>query len=396
MNRTERAGVVVVGGGVIGASTAYHLAREKVDVILLEKNELASGSSGACDGLVFLQSKKPGIHLELALASKKRFEILAGLLPVDIEYRNKGGLVVIESEAEWEAMEQFAARQQQNGLDVSLLEAKQARELESQLAEDIVGAAYSPLDGQVNPIALAQGLALGARDLGAKIITGVEVKNIVLKNGRVKAVETGRFRVETEAVILAAGVHTPRIGRTLGLDLPIIPRRGQILVTEKMPPMLKHVIISAKYLAAKFNPELAVNGGGLSMEQTDHGNFLLGSTREFAGFDRRTTIDGLRQVAAKTARLVPGLKNMNIIRSFAGLRPYTPDGLPILGPVPGASGLFLAAGHEGDGIALSPITGYLMAQLAIAGRADFSLTEFSLERFQTLKGERADEPAVAH
>lgn len=380
--RSKRADVVIIGGGVIGASIAFHLAERKIKVVLLERGDLASGTSGACDGLVFLQSKKPGVHLKLAMASKARFDELQDQLPRPIEYENHGGLVVIESEAEQEAMRAFVVEQRRIGLDVSLLDGREARELEPQLSRHIQGATYSPLDGQVNPIALTFGLALGAEGLGAEIATGAVVTGITVQRQRVRAVSTNRGTVETEAVVNAAGVFAPEIGRMVGLEIPIKPRRGQLLVTERCDRIVRRCMISAGYIAAKFDPELAGRSGeGMSLEQTASGNLLLGSTREFVGFDRRTSLEGLQRIAARVSRILPCLEKINIIRSFAGLRPYTPDGLPILGPVEVPKGFFMAAGHEGDGIALAPITGMLMAELLVDGNTTIPLDEFGLDRF---------------
>ncbi len=384
--------IVIVGGGVIGTSIAYHLARQKLRVTLLERGDIASGSSGACDGLVFLQSKKPGIHLELAMQSRRRFEGLARRLPVPIEYKATGGMVVVETEGEMAAMAQFVDEQQKSGLDVTLLDADRARQFEPHLGEHILGATRSPLDGQVNPIALTLGFAMGAKALGARVITGATVLGIDTTSGLVSAVETDTGRFEADVIVNAAGAHAPEIGAMVGLTIPIKPRRGQIIVTEACPPMLTHCMISAKYIAAKFNPEMANAGGeGISIEQTENGNFLLGSTREFVGYDKRITTNGLQRIAAKTAGIIPALKQINVIRAFAGLRPYTPDGLPILGPVAEVPGFFMAAGHEGDGIALSPITGELIAQVIVTGKSDFSLDAFSLSRFNVAreKGEVA-------
>jgi len=389
MGRTQT-DVVIIGAGIIGSSIAYHLARLKLRVILLERCDIASGSSGACDGLVFLQSKKPGINLQLAMESRKRFDLLARQLPVPIEYKATGGMVVIETEAELTAMRQFVAQQRESGLDVTLLDGDQARKIAPHLSEHILGATYSPLDGQVNPMSLTFGFAMGAKALGARVITGAAVRGIDITAGKVSAVETEAGRFETDIVINAAGAHAPEIGALVGLGIPIRPRRGQIIVTEACPPILKHCLISAKYIAAKFNPEIAKTGGdGVSIEQTDSGNFLLGSTREFVGFDKRTTTDGLHRIADKTAGIIPALKQVNVIRAFAGLRPYTPDGLPILGPVDAVPGFFMAAGHEGDGIALSPITGELIAQMIATGKRDISLDDFRLSRFAD-KGQKIE------
>jgi glycine/D-amino acid oxidase-like deaminating enzyme len=374
--------VVVIGGGVIGASVAYHLARRGVRATLLERGDMASGSSGACDGLVLLQSKRPGIHLRLAMESRGLFDRLTEELPVSIEYRRGGGMVVIETEEEFRAMERYVQEQRETGLEVALLDIAAARRMEPELSESLVGAAYSSLDGQVNPIALTHGFALGARALGARIRTHTEVTGIRREGGRVTGVETDQGRFSAGVVVNAAGVYAPRLGEMVGITVPIRPRRGQLLVTGATRPMIQGCFISARYIAAKHNPELAKGKGeGIAIEQTESGNLLLGSTREFAGFDRRTTVEGLRGIARRTMAVLPGLSALNVIRSFAGLRPYTPDGLPILGPVEGVDGFIMAAGHEGDGIALSPITGELIAQYIVEGRTEISLDPFRLKRF---------------
>lgn len=376
--------VVVIGAGIIGCAIAYHLAGYKLRVALVERGDIASGSSGACDGLVFLQSKKPGIHLELALESRRRFDDLEKRLPVSIEYRRTGGMVVVETAEEMAAMAQYVTAQRRIGLDVDLLDGNRARRLEPGLAGHLPGAAYSPLDGQVNPIALTLGFALGARALGTRLITGSVVTGIETTAGRVSAVETAAGRIETDVVVNAAGAHAPDIGHLAGLSVPIKPRRGQIVVTEACRPMIRHCMISAKYISAKYNPGIAAGGGeGVSIEQTENGNLLLGSTREFVGYDNRTTSGAMRRIAAHTADIIPALARLHVIRAFAGLRPYTPDGLPILGPVDGPSGFIMAAGHEGDGIALSPITGALIAQMIATGKTDFPLEAFHLNRFHT-------------
>lgn len=378
-----RPNVLVIGGGVIGTSIAYHLTRREVRVTLLEQGELASGSSGACDGFVFLQSKNPGVHLQLAMESRKRFEQLIKDLPIPIEFKSTGGMVVIENEAELDAMRLFVQEQRKIGLDVSLLDAQQTRKREPQLSDHIVGATHSLLDGQVHPIALAHAFALGAKKLKAKILTGTRVEGIEISGNRVVSVDTSKGRFYADIIVNAAGVSAPEIGKMIGLQIPIKPRRGQIIVTEACHPMLKHCLISAKYIASKFNPDLAEGSSeGISIEQTKDGNLLLGSTREFVGFDKRTTVEGLNKIIIQTSKIIPPLRNLKMIRAFAGLRPYTPDGLPILGPVEKIQGFIMAAGHEGDGIALSPITGELIAQLIVDNRSDIPLDDFRLNRFR--------------
>jgi sarcosine oxidase subunit beta len=374
--------VVIIGGGVIGASIAYHLSRKKAAVVVVEKGDVASGTSSACGGQIFLQSKKPGPHLGLALESKKQFETLLPELDFPTDYRAHGGIIVIEREEELESMRRFAENQKRIGLDVSFLDQTDLRHMAPFLSEHILGATYSPMDAQINPISLTLAFIRAAKRCGAKIFPHCQAMGIHGIKHKAWSVETAQGAIRTTAVVNAAGVHAPKIGRMIHVDIPITPRRGQMLVTESAPAMLTHCVLSAKYIQAKHDPAAAKQSGtGIAMEQTENGNFLLGSTREFAGFDTGTTWEDVKGIARRTARLIPALRRLHVIRSFAGLRPYTPDGLPILGQAEGTENFFVAAGHEGDGIALAPITGQVMADLIADGRASMDLGSFRLERF---------------
>jgi sarcosine oxidase subunit beta len=378
------ADIVIIGAGVIGASIAYHLLRENIRVVVLEKKEVAGGSSGACEGLLLMQSKKPGLHSDLALQSLQKFPTLVRALDHPIEFENKGGVVVIESEAELAAMQVFVERQAKAGLDISLLNRTQARRIEPALSEDIVGVTFSPLESLVNPLLLTIGFLQAARKAGATVLTHTRVEGIDLEHGRVAAVRTDKGRIAAPIVINAAGSWAAQIGEMVGLTIPIKPRRGQILVTEAVPPLLKRCILSAKYIAAKFDPRIAAAGDvGFAVEQTQSGNILIGSTREFAGYNKGTTFEGILTLARNISRVIPGLRNLQVIRSFAGLRPYTPDGLPILGRVDEIDGFIMAAGHEGDGITLAPITGEMIAELVSTGSAPDPLSDLSLDRFSS-------------
>ena len=366
---SKSAGVIVIGGGVIGTSVAYYAAKFGQKVTLLEKADIAGGTSSACDGFIIMQSKNPGPHLDLALQSAAMYRTLSEELEYDLEYSPCGGMVVAEDDKQTKLLRGLIEKQRAAGLAVDLLTIDEARRREPLLAEDLLGATYCASDAQVNPIRVAQGFALAAKRLGAQIRTGVEATGLLVKNGRVCGVDTAEGPLRAEFVVNAAGVWAPALLTPQGISIPIKPRRGQLLVTEPLPQMLRHVLLCACYLTAKYHSEeldptdrQTRLGVGLAVEQTAHGGLLIGSTREFAGFDRRTTLAGIEAVARHAQRVLPTLAQVNIIRTFAGLRPYTPDGLPILGPLAELPGLIMAAGHEGDGIALAPVTGKKVAE----------------------------------
>ncbi|HIE30567.1 TPA: FAD-binding oxidoreductase, partial [Candidatus Poribacteria bacterium] len=247
--------VIIIGGGVIGAATAYYLSKRNIRTILVEKNDLASGTSGACDGCIFMQSKKPGKHLNLALQSDKLYQTLPDELECDIGYKQSGGMILIESEEQITAMRQFSQQQQNAGLKVELLRVEDALKIERHLSPKLVGATYSPMDAQVDPLSLTFAFAAAAKRMSAQVLTDTEVTSIAVKNGKVEGVQTNSGKIAAEMVINAAGVYAPFIGKMVGVEIPIIPRRGQILVTEPLPPLINCIMLCACYIAAKFKIE---------------------------------------------------------------------------------------------------------------------------------------------
>jgi glycine/D-amino acid oxidase-like deaminating enzyme len=384
------ADVVVVGGGVIGTSIAYRLVLRGLNVMLLDRGGIAAGTSGACDQAILLQSKKPGRHLELALASARIFEHLEEELETGIEYARHGGMIVIETDEQLQVMTRFVDQQRQAGLPVRLLSGEEARQLQPGLAPHIVAATHCDQDAQVNPLLLARGFAAAAKRLGARHRFGVTVTGLILTGSRVTGVQTDQGPIYSDWVVLAAGPQTPQLTAQVGCDLPIVPRRGQIVITEPIAPLMRGDMLCARYIASKLNPNLHSSddpatrmGIGLSLGQTASGNLLIGGSREFIGYDTAVTSEVIGAILRHAVRIMPPLAGVRVLRTMAGLRPYTPDGMPIIGPDPERPGLFIAAGHEGDGIALSPITGLMVADLITSGPTAALARGLGPERFRS-------------
>lgn len=385
----KKAEVIIIGGGVIGTSIAYYLAVKGKKVMLIERNDLACGASGACDQNILLQSKSPGLLLHLALLSTQMYKFLEKELAYDLEYKQSGGMVLIETVEEYKIMEDFSQQQKQQGLQVEILDRKETLKLQQGLAEHVLGASYCPLEAHVNPINLTLAFAAAAHKLGAEIFLQTKVTDILHKNQIIKGVKTNRGEFAAPIVVNATGAWAPFIGKMLDLNIPIKPRKGQIAITEPVPPLIKTNINSARYIIGKLNPSLLKkttnNTGqakaGLSLTQTKKGNILIGATREFTGYNINTTGVAIKEILSNGVRLLPKLKDINLIRTMAGLRPYTPDGLPLLGPITSWQGFFMAAGHEGDGIALAPITGKILADLITEGKTFLDLKPLSPDRF---------------
>jgi sarcosine oxidase subunit beta len=383
MKNNHKPAVVVIGGGVIGAAVTYYLSKAGIPVVLVERDDLASGTSGACSAFIWLGTKKPGIHLTLARSSLELMQDLVNDLDHEIENQLCGEMLLIETEGDLQFMKDFVARQRQGGVDIRLLTRSEAKEMQPALAEErIVGATYSPLGMLVNSIEFVLGLIKSAEKMGAEIRLRTKVKNIATEGGRVRAVRTDRGHIETSCVVNAAGVDAPEIGAMVGIKIPIIPLRGQILVTEPAPPLLRVPTIESRYLAVKRDPELLKkttrSGVTCGIWQSVRGNIYLGSSKEFVGYNRGITQEAMATIAQKTITFYPGLAGLQVIRAYAGLRPYTEDGLPILGRV---EGFILATGHGGDGVALSPITGKLISELIVTGKPSIPIEKLGLSRF---------------
>lgn len=382
------ADVIVIGSSVIGASVAYNLVKKGVSTLLLEAGTLGCGTSSACDGFIILQSKTPGPHLTMALASEILYRSLSEELDYDIGYSHCGGMVIIEREEELEAMKIFMSKQKDLGLDVSLISGDDARKVEPALAEHIVGATISSRDAQVNPLYLVSGYILAAKRLGLNVRKHTKVTGFIVDRDVVTGVTSGSEKLYADKVVVCNSIGAPELFSQIGFELPIIPRRGQLAITEPVNPLIRHVMLCARYIAAKYHPELLEGstdesirlGVGMALEQTIDGGLLIGSTREFVGENRKTTIAGIRAITQHAAKIVPALMQIRVVRTFAGLRPYTPDGKAFMGAVPGYRGLYIAAGHEGDGIAYTPITGKSMAELIVNGKAEVDLTPFAVDR----------------
>lgn len=381
--------VAVIGGGVIGSAITYYLAKAGVKVVLLERRDICSGTSGACDQAVSMQTKNPGLVLEMALKSVQMYRHLSAELDYDLEFDQCGGMIPIENEQQLTIMKIFVEQQKNIGLDVSILDIGAARKIQPALGPKLVASTFSPMDGRVSPLRVAFGFAQAAARQGAIIKTRTEVRGIDIKAGRIRSVVTDQGIVNTNLAVDAGGVWAPRIGELAGISIPILPRRGQILVTEAVPGYIRGEIWSARYIVAKHHiewvrqedPVGAELGVGLSVSETAYGNLLIGGTREFAGYDTSTTPEALQAIVRHLLNIFPGCKDIHIIRTFAGLRPYTPDGMPILGPVEGIEGFVIAAGHEGDGVALAPVTGSMIAEYIAKGTLFPEISELGLQRF---------------
>jgi D-hydroxyproline dehydrogenase subunit beta len=372
--------VVVVGAGIVGAACAYYLARAGLAVAVAERGTVASGTTGAGEGNILVSDKEPGPELELALLSHRLWRELAADLGPGAELDLKGGLVVAAGAAQRAELDRFAAVQAAAGVRTEAAGPDDLRALEPHLADGLAGGVYYPEDMQVQPMIAAALLLRRAREAGAELLFRQEVTGLSVAAGRVTGVTTAAGDLSAGLVVNAAGPWAGDLAVAAGAPLPVLPRRGFIVVTEPLPPLIRHKVYTADYVA-----NVASGSAGLELstviEGTASGTVLIGASRERVGFDRTSSLRVVGMLADRAARLFPVLGQVRAIRFYRGFRPYCPDHLPVIGADERLAGLLHACGHEGAGIGLAPATGRLIAQLATRQPPDLPLAPFAPGRF---------------
>lgn len=366
---TKNYEVAVIGGGIVGCATAYYLAESGLEVIIIEKNDIASGTSSRCDGNVSIVDKDPGFESHMSMVSQELLEDLTNKLERPFEYRKSGSILVCDNDKEMEACIKWVKTQQEAGRKFRVLDQQDIRNESPFFAEDIPGGLECETDSLINPYMFCYSLVEQAeKDYGLKVKTNAAVTNIT-KDENEFTIHTTNGDVHAKKVVNAAGVWAPFIGEMVDLDIPIIPRKGHILVGSRQEPVMMRNVMEFGYLMNKFGQERIADerttkhGVALVLEPTESQNFLLGSSRQFVGYNLTIDIRVLETMARRALRFFPKMKDFKMIRAYTGFRPFTEDHLPIISAVEEVPGFYIAAGHEGDGISLATGTGKLMEQI---------------------------------
>lgn len=381
--------VVIVGAGIVGAACALAAARAGLTVTVLDRGPVAGGTTGAGEGNLLVSDKPPGPELDLALYSLREWASVAehleernGLPGGGFEFEPKGGLIVALTSSSLAAVTDLAAGQRASGVEVTHIPAGDLPDVEPHLARDLAGGALYPQDAQLQPMLAAARLLAAARSCGAAVVTHTDVTGIDTAAGRVTGVRTaGGGRLAAGAVVNAAGTWGGELAGLAGVRVPVLPRRGVILVTQPLPPMIRHKVYAAEYVSDVASSDAGLESSAV-VEGTPSGTVLVGASRERVGFDPAMPVPVLRRLARQAVRLFPGLAGAQLLRTYRGFRPYCPDHLPVIGPDARLSGLLHACGHEGAGVGLAAATGRLIAQALTGDRLDVDLTPFRPERFE--------------
>lgn len=378
MNRTSD--VLIIGAGIIGAATAYFATQAGLSVTVLERDLPAGGTTSRCEGNILVSDKELGPELALTQYS---LGIWKGELAEhrDLwEFESKGGIIVASRESSLASLERFSAAQRGFGIASERLDAAGLRELEPHVTDRALGAAFYPEDSQVQPILAASHLLRLAREAGATLVTRAPVTALLRSGERVTGARTPRGDFSASHTVNATGTWAGEVGALAGVSVPVLPRRGFVLVSEPLPKMVHHKVYAAEYVDNVGSSDEGLQASPV-VEGTPAGTILIGSSRERVGFDSTVSPAALRTIARNAIELFPFLERTRILRHYHGFRPYCPDHLPVIGHDPRAPGLWHAAGHEGAGIGLSAGTGKLLAQALSGATPDLDLTPFRPERF---------------
>ena len=379
----NKAEAVIIGGGISGCAVAYELAKKGMtDVVLLERRFLASGATGRCGAGVRMQWGTE-TNCKLAKLAIEKYSSLSAELDYerDIEFKQGGYLIVAATEREMNQFRTNVELQHSLGIPSRIVSPDEALEIIPYLNRDaILGGSFCHLDGHLNPFYATYAYANAAERLGVEIACNTTVEAIDTENGRICGVKTNAGYISTPRVVNCSGGNSGLISNMVGVELPTISERHEILVTEPLRQMQGPMLMGFVY--------------NIYCQQTPHGSFIMGRGDENAPRDGRITSDWrfMEEMAKSCCYLLPPLKNLNIVRQWAGLYNLTPDRQPIYGAVDQVEGYYLAVGFSGHGLMFGPVTGLLLSECITGQPYTIDVSCLSYDRFS--KGELVIEPSV--
>lgn len=367
---TRTAGIIIVGGGVIGLSVARELAHRGVsDIVVCDKGELGKEASWAAGGILApqIEADSADDFFKLATASRDLYPGLAQALQdetcIDVELDQTGTLCVAFNDEEEAELRRRFEWQRRAGLQVEWLDSENVRRVEPTLSPEVRGALRFPDDWQVENRKLVVALIASNQKLGVRLFPECEVTSLSIDRDRVGGVETASGPIAAPIVVVCAGAWTSSL-----FPVEVEPVRGQMLCFKPNPQLARHVIYSSH---------------GYLVPRRD-GRLLAGSTSEHVGFDKRVTDEGVNMIKSMAFEISPTLAGAPLVDSWAGFRPRSSDDLPVLGADNNVEGLFYATGHYRNGILLAPITANVIANLLTQQRSSILIEAFSLKRFSMI------------
>ena len=378
----KTADIVIIGGGIIGTSIAYHLAQKRAKgVVLLEKGMLGEGSTAKCAGGIRAQFSTE-INIRFSLESFQTWNRFEEIMDAHLDFKKVGYLFLATTEDEWAVFRSNVALHHRFGIPVELLSPEEIRHRWPYLrVDDLQGGTYCPWEGYAGPYEALSGFARGARRGGVKIHEGTEVTGILREGNRVAGVRTPQGDISAPVVVNAAGPYAGEVGKMAGAEVPVQPYRRQLFFTGPFSHIPDPIPLVIDFHRAWY---FRREGAGL---------LLSGPKDPFPSFNLNVDYDAMAEAAESSMYRVPVLKKAAIDRGWAGSYEISPDNHAILGRTPGVEGLFLANGFSGHGFQHSPAVGKVMAEIILGEKPSIDVSCLSVERFA--RGELIREPLTA-
>ena len=378
----KTAEIIIIGGGIIGTSLAYHLGQKGAQsVVLLEKGMLGEGATAKCVGGIRFQFSTE-INILFSLESWKTWQHFEDLTEVDLGFKKVGYLFLATTPEEWGIFQANSQLQKSYGIPVEMLSPEEIHYRWPYLrVDDLQGGTFCPWEGYAGPYEALTGYAKGARRAGVKICEGTEVQQILVENGRVIGVETPKGKIHAPIVINAAGPYAEEVGRMAGVEVPVKPYRRQIFFTAAFPWISDPIPLVIDFHR------------GWYFRREGDGLLISGPKDDFPSFNVNVDYDAMVEVAEKSLFRVPVMEKAQITRGWAGSYEISPDNHAILGAVPERRGFYLANGFSGHGFQHSPAAGKLMAELILGEKPDIDFSILSIDRLR--KGEYIREAMTA-
>jgi sarcosine oxidase subunit beta len=367
--------IVIIGGGIMGVSTAYFLAkRGQRDIILVERDLLAQASTGLCVGGIRQQFSHPA-NILMSQETLRQFRHFEKEFSAKIDFHQAGYLFLTKEQSTWEAFNECVKIQRRYGVPVEVLPPEEVKHRWPYLeVKNLKGGIFGPEDGYVDPYDVTMAIAKKTRKMGIPIHERTKVTDIILENGGIKGVETSQGYLSSEIIVNAAGAWGAEIAKMAGIDLPVEPYRRQVFITKAFDGIPRPVPMiidqDTQFYIRGYAP-------GILMGMTDHDEPPSFHTHVDRGFMERVTAAALERV--------PVLADAEILRGWAGLYAMTPDENPIIGEIPGIKGFFCATGFSGHGFQHGPAVGRILSELILDGNTKFDLSPFRYDRFKECK-----------